>query len=248
MQKNVTVSEIGSSYNRGMDSTSLNVDGADPDDPAADSLQVMFERYRPRLKMVVEMRIDRRIRARVDASDIVQDALADAVRRFAAYQQERKLSPYIWLRFLTLQQLLLAHRKHLGVKARSALVERPLAVFRACGVESESITECLMGSESSPSVKAQRNESVERLNKAIEQMDELDREILVLRHFEKLEFKEVAEAVGLSLDAVSSRYRRGLKKLGAMITDGNPTRSWQGSHPADFPARPKDWEGGGHFS
>jgi RNA polymerase sigma-70 factor, ECF subfamily len=205
-----------------MDTNSLNASSAGGLDGSSEaSLQDLFDRFRPRLKMLVELRIDRRVRARVDASDVVQDAFADAVRRFADYQQDRKLSPYIWLRFLTLQQLMQAHRRHLGVKARSALCEQPIELFRACAVESDSIAECLLGNESSPSVKAQRNEAAENLKQAIEQMDEVDREILVLRHFEQLEFSDVADAVGLSRDAVSSRYRRALKKLGSMIAFGN---------------------------
>ena len=188
---------------------------------AAVSLQEMFARYHPRLTMMVEFRIDRRIRARVDACDVVQDAFLDAARRFDEYQLEPKLPPYIWLRFLTLQQLMLVHRKHLGVKARSAMSEQPIDLIRAFSVESDSLADHLLSAESSPSVKALRNESAEILRIAIDQMEDMDREILVLRHFEQLEFSEIAETVGLSCDAVSSRYRRALKKIGALIAGEN---------------------------
>lgn len=205
-----------------MNDLSLSADGhGDPCERTFPTLQKLFAEFRPRLRMLVELRIDRRIRARIDASDVVQEAFAEAVRRFPVYQQDASMSPYVWLRFLTLQQLLIAHRRHLSVKARSAAIERPFELLRELSVESGSLAEFLVGNESSPSVKVQRNEEIQQLNSAIEQMDALDREILVLRHFERLEYAEIAKILDLTVAAVSSRYRRSLKKLGKVIVGEN---------------------------
>ena len=76
------------------------------------SLEEMFEQFWPRLRSLIDLRIDRRIRARIDPSDVIQETFADAVRRYPAYVQKGGMPPYLWLRFLTLQQLLIAHRKH----------------------------------------------------------------------------------------------------------------------------------------
>ena len=132
------------------------------------------------------------------------------------------MPPYLWLRFLTLQQLLIAHRKHLSVKARSAAIELPLEVFRAMSLETDSVVEGLLAADSSPSGKAIRNEELQQLTLAIEQMEPTDREILVLRHFELMEFAEIAAVVEMSYDAVSSRYRRSLKKLGTVLNMTQP--------------------------
>ncbi len=182
----------------------------------------MFERFRPRLRTLIDLRIDRRIRARIDPSDVIQEAFADAVRRFPAYEQKGDMPPYLWLRFLTLQQLLIAHRKHLSVKARSAAIEVPLEVIRAMSLETDSVVESLLAADSSPSEKAIRHEEVQQLTRAIEQMDATDREILVLRHFEQMEFAEIAAVVEMSYDAVASRYRRSLKKLGNVLNMTQP--------------------------
>ena len=182
----------------------------------------MFERFRPRLRTLIDLRIDRRIRARIDPSDVIQEAFADAFRRYPAYEQKGDMPPYLWLRFLTLQQLLIAHRKHLSVKARSAAIELPLEVFRAMSLETDSVVETLLAADSSPSGKAIRNEELQQLTLAIEQMEPTDREILVLRHFELLEFAEIAAVVEMSCDAVSSRYRRSLKKLGTVLNMTQP--------------------------
>lgn len=198
--------------------TTFTPDSTDPDDQPEQSLATLFEQFRPRLRTLIDLRIDRRIRARVDPSDVIQEAFADAVRRFPSYQKSANMPPYLWLRFLTLQQLLLAHRKHLSVKARSVVSELPLDIVRAMSVECSSVAECLALSGSSPSGKAQQNEELQQLTLAIEQMDPIDREILVLRHFEKLEFNEIASVVEMSRDAVTSRYRRSLKKLGNAIS------------------------------
>lgn len=198
--------------------TAFPSDNVNPEDQPGLNLAELFEQFRPRLRMLIDMRIDRRIRARIDPSDVIQEAFADAVRRYPTYQKSGNMPPYLWLRFLTLQQLLLAHRKHLSVKARSAASEMPLDVVRAMSVESSSVAECLAVSGSSPSGKAQQHEELQQLTLAIEQMDPMDREILVLRHFEQLEFAEIAVVVEMSRDAVTSRYRRSLKKLGTAIT------------------------------
>lgn len=186
-----------------------------------ESLPIMFEQFRSRLRTLVEMRIDRRIRARVDASDVLQEAFADAVRRYPVYEQERKMSPYIWLRFLTLQQLVIAHRRHLGVQARTATLEQRLNIFEDAALESDSIAICLAGGESTPSAKVSRLEEIERMTAALDEMESLDREVLALRHFEQLEHSEIGELLNMTPAAVSSRYRRALKKIGLALNHQN---------------------------
>jgi RNA polymerase sigma-70 factor, ECF subfamily len=179
-----------------------------------DQLPQLFEAYRPRLRTLVEVRIDRRIQSRIDASDIVQEAFTDAVRRFPNYLKEQKLSPYIWLRFLTLQQLVNAHRKHLGVKARTATQEQQM---EQAGLESSAMACCLVGGESTPSAIVARSEEIARLTAALDEMEPLDREVLALRHFEQLEHAEIADLLGMTTAAVSSRYRRALRRIGRAI-------------------------------
>lgn len=171
--------------------------------------------------MLVELRIDRRVRARVDASDVVQEAFAEAVRRFPAYEKERKMSPYVWLRFLTLQQLTIAHRRHLGVQARTATLEQPLNFEGETSLESGAIAVCLADDEITPSETVSRAEQIKQMTDALDEMEPLDREVLVLRHFEHMEHAEIGELLNLSADAVSSRYRRALTKIGLAMKNSN---------------------------
>ncbi len=169
--------------------------------------------------MLVELRMDRRVRARVDASDVIQEAFAEAVRRFPEYEKERKMTPYIWLRLLTIQQLVVTHRRHLGVQARTATREQQLDVWGNTSLESGAIAICLAGGDSTPSVKVSRAEEIQRMTAALVQMEPLDREVLALRHFEQLEHAEIGELLNLSAAAVSSRYRRALTKIGLAMNN-----------------------------
>ena len=214
----MTQSFSASSYNRAMDQSAKNQD-EQRDDRAepVPALPELFDQFRSRLRTLVEMRMDRRIRARVDASDVIQETFAEAVRRFPEYEQERKMTPYIWLRFLTLQQLVIAHRRHLGVQARTATLEQQIDVRPQVGLESSAMAFCLAGGESSPSVKVARAEEIAQMTTALDELEPLDREVLALRHFEQLEHAEIGELLDLTAAAVSSRYRRALKKIGMAI-------------------------------
>src|SRR5262245_41688537 len=89
-------------------------------DPAA--RERLLGKHRDRLVRAVARRLDRRMAARVDASDVVQDALADADRKLPGYLRDRPLPFYPWLRSLALERLLRQRRRHVGARMRS--VER----------------------------------------------------------------------------------------------------------------------------
>ena len=82
-----------------------------------------------------------------------------------------------------------------------------------------SIARHLVGQVTSPSGAAIREEQVCRLREALDTMDETDREVLALRHFEHLSNTEVAEVLNLSVTAASNRYVRALSRLGDILSD-----------------------------
>jgi RNA polymerase sigma-70 factor (ECF subfamily) len=192
--------------------------------PAGDSgdrgqeLTQLFETNRERLRWLIQLRMDHRVQARLDASDVIQEAYAEAATRYPKYLQDPKMPPYLWLRFLTIQQLQIAHRRHLGTQMRSAQQERAVDMHQSWGLESGSIARCLVASGTSPSAHVNRQDDVERLRAALEQLDAVDREILTLKHFEQLEYREIAEIVSLDRQDVAARYRKSLKLLGQMLS------------------------------
>src|SRR5688572_14554634 len=74
---------------------------------------------RARLRRMVAMRLDPSIRARVDPSDVVQEALAEAYQKLPSYLESRPVSFYPWLRKIAWQRLLKLHRAHIATSRRS---------------------------------------------------------------------------------------------------------------------------------
>ena len=118
---------------------------------------------------------------------------------------------YIWLRRLANQKLIQAHRQHLQATNRDA--RREQAKVAEPQASSVSIARYLVGNVTSPSLQAMRQERESMLQKGLEQLEPLDREVLALRHFEQLNGPESAEILGISHDAVKKRYIRALEKL-----------------------------------
>jgi RNA polymerase sigma-70 factor (ECF subfamily) len=162
---------------------------------------------------MVALRLDRRLQGRVDPSDVIQEALIDAARRLPDYARNPSMPFFLWLRFLTGQRLLEQHRRHLGTKARNA--GREIALYEGAFPETTTahLAAHLLGRMTSPSRAAIRIEQKIRLQEALDLLEPIDREILVLRHFEQLTNAETAQLLGLDKSAASKRYSRALVRL-----------------------------------
>jgi RNA polymerase sigma-70 factor (ECF subfamily) len=179
------------------------------------SLAALFARYRDRLRRMVLLRLDRRLAGRVDASDILQDAYLEVRKRFADYAQDRgePLPFFLWLRLIIGQTMTDLHRKHLGTRMRDAGLEVSLHRGGMPQASSVSLAAQLLGKLTSASRAAIRAEHRLIVQEALNSMDPIDREILVLRHFEHLTNNDVALVLGLGKSAASQRYVRALKRL-----------------------------------
>ncbi len=173
--------------------------------------------HRERLTKMVRFRMDKRIRGRVDPSDVVQEACLEAIRRFDKYCEDEKMPFYVWLRFLTVQQLQIAQRKHLAFQVRSVGREVSLNAGGSLLSDVGVLAEALSASITSPSRALAAKELRERLVSALESLDDKDREILALRHFEQLNTLESAQVLGISEGLASTRYGRALRKLMAIM-------------------------------
>lgn len=172
----------------------------------------LFWQHRERLKRMLLFRIDKRIRAREDASDILQQVYLDARQRKHHYLRRPELSFYGWLRQLAAQRLIDVHRRHLMAGMRNAKQET--AINRSSGaVESTSMAIQLAAQLASPSQVAMRTEMIRQLETTLAGLDPIDREIIALRHFEELRNCEIAELLGLNEAAASNRYMRALGRL-----------------------------------
>jgi RNA polymerase sigma-70 factor (ECF subfamily) len=88
-------------------------------------------------------------------------------------------------------------------------------------VSSASLAGQLLGRLTSPTHASVRAEMQLRLQEALNAMEALDREVIVLRHFEELNNAETAEVLGIEPSATSKRYIRAIRRL-KVILDGFP--------------------------
>jgi RNA polymerase sigma-70 factor (ECF subfamily) len=182
------------------------------------ALGELLARHRDRLLLMVRLRLDRRLQGRVDPSDVIQEAYLEAATRFEEYLRERAIPFFLWLRLVTAQKLVLMHRYHLGAQARDA--GREVSLYRGALPEASSaaLAAQLVGRRTTPSQGAVRAEMQLRLQEALNSMDPLDREVLVLRHFEELTNAETARVLSLRESAASMRYGRALLRLKDILT------------------------------
>jgi RNA polymerase sigma-70 factor (ECF subfamily) len=173
----------------------------------------LLSRYRKRLKRMVRLRLSRHLQGRLDDSDILQEALLEAAKRLPEYLRDKPLPFFLWLRHLTGEKLIEAHRRHLGAKMRDAAQEVSLHRGAMPAASSVSLAAQLLGRLTSPSQAAIKAETRLRVQEVLNSMDPLDREVLALRHFEQLNNAEVALTLGINESTASSRYLRALKRL-----------------------------------
>jgi RNA polymerase sigma-70 factor (ECF subfamily) len=183
---------------------------ADGDRAAFDEL---FAAHRDYLRKVVALRLDHRVRARVDPSDIVQDAQMEAFRRMPDYLARRPMAFRLWLRKTAHERLLMAERNHLGAARRSVARE----TSDPSSGDSPLISR-LLSSDPTPSQGVARRERAIRVRAAVAQLSPDDREILILRNLEELSNREAAAVLGIDAAAASQRYGRALIRLRKVLS------------------------------
>jgi RNA polymerase sigma-70 factor (ECF subfamily) len=181
------------------------------------ALGEIFTRHRDRLRRMVEMRLDWRLQARIDASDVIQDAFLEAATRLDDYLRNPAMPLFLWLRLAVAQRLARLHRRHLGVHMRDA--RREVSLYREAlpAASTTALAAQLLGKHTSPTQAAIRAERMLRLQEALNTLDPLDREILSLRHFEELTRAETAQVLGIEEGAAAKRYTRALRRLRDML-------------------------------
>jgi RNA polymerase sigma-70 factor (ECF subfamily) len=181
----------------------------------AGAVDQLLARHRGYLCQLVGLRLDPRLRARVDPSDVVQEAQLEAVRRLGGYLREPPLPFRLWLRQIAFDRLLMLHRRHVGAACRS--VRRDVALPDRSSL---ALAQQLLAPGSTPSEQLTRGELARRVRQALERLAEADREVLLMRNFEGLSNQEVAQVLRINPAAASQRYGRALLRLRDLLLDG----------------------------
>lgn len=180
-----------------------------------DALGRLLASCRERLKRVVRARLNPRLSARVDSSDVVQEVLTDASCAFADYLQLRPLKFFTWLRRIAERRVIDLHRRHLDAAKRSVRRETP--AVEPASDSRNSPPAWLADSQTSPSQQLARTEELAALQAGLEQLSEADREVIALRYVEQLSMPEVAQALNISLPAAKSRHLRAIARLTEVV-------------------------------
>jgi RNA polymerase sigma-70 factor (ECF subfamily) len=172
------------------------------------ALGELIELHRQRLERIVRLRFDARLAARISPEDVLQETYLDAARQIHRYLENPRASFYIWIRGLALERLFNLARDNLKARRRAAGLE-----IRLPEGSSALLGMRLVAAGTSPSQHLSRKELHERVRLAVARLDETDREVILMRHFENLSNGEVAEALGLTDSGATMRYGRALCRL-----------------------------------
>jgi RNA polymerase sigma-70 factor (ECF subfamily) len=178
----------------------------------AQASEELLQRHRTRLRRMVALRLDGRLDARVDASDIVQEALLDAAQGLADYARTQPVPFYPWLRRLAWEKVVDVQRRHVDARRRS--IEREEARLAALPDHSSvQLAERLLAGGLSPAESLVRRERLARVRTALGRLPDTYHEVLVLRYLEQLDTLETAAVLGVSEGVVKGRHRRALERL-----------------------------------
>ena len=179
-------------------------------------LAATLEGFRARLRRIVGLRLDPRVRARVDASDIVQEAYLEATQRAEGYVRDREVPFFLWVRFLAVQRVAQAHRRHLGAQRRDARRE-----VRMLGPQASSVAmaDVLAASTPTPSQQYAIEERKRIVMETLETMADDDREVLALRHVEGLSNRGCAHLLELTDAGASRRYLRAAQRFAVALRE-----------------------------
>src|SRR4051812_12201731 len=174
----------------------------------------LLARYRPGLRAFVELRLGPEVRARVDPSDVVQEAQLDAFVRLADYLERRPMPFSLWLR-KTAHERLLKVRRHHAAAQRSVRREVTLP-----DQSSILLAQRLQAQAPGPVQQLCQGELVEQVHQALAQLGELDRELLLMRHVEELPYEAIGLVLGLAPATARKRYGRALLRLRKELFEG----------------------------
>lgn len=189
--------------------------GAQTEKPEA--IDALLAEFREPLRKVVNLRLDHALARRVDASDIVQDVMIEATQRLREYLKKPDMPFHLWLRHLAQDRIIDTHRRHRQAQRRSIDKEQPIHRPSWADESSASLVAQLVDSDRTPGTEAIRLELQQKLTAAVAELEEGDRDVILMRHTEQLSNQDVALALGISEAAASMRYLRALRRLRAVL-------------------------------
>lgn len=200
------------------DKTDVLLTAARQGDP--DAINKLLDRHRGGIRRLVEMRLDRKVQRRVDVSDVVQEVLVEASGRLDKYLDDPVMAFHLWLRQIAWDHIIDTYRRHRVSAKRNMDREQPLNVGGDRVDESSvDLAIQLCDPAMTPAAVATQREIASKVEAAIQKLDDPDREVILMRHYEHLSNLEIAEVLGLNPPAASMRYLRAVRRLRAVLEE-----------------------------
>jgi RNA polymerase sigma-70 factor (ECF subfamily) len=183
----------------------------------AEAKDRLFARYRNYVAILARASMPRRLQPKLDASDVVQDVFVRAHRALPTFRGRTEDEFVAWLRKILANQLADAHRTFVDNQGRAVHRERPLedCVERS----SRSLRALPAASGLSPSAGAMHREVGALVADALAALKDDDREVIVLRSLEDLEWSEVARRMNRTPEAARALWGRAFQRLGAVAEE-----------------------------
>ena len=166
--------------------------------------------FRSYLRVLANMQLDRRVRSKVDASDIVQLTLMQAHKAKEQFRGDNQAQRAAWLRQILARNLIHATRDMTRDKRD---VRREKSMQAALDQSSMRLERLLADDASSPSMKISRQEQILKVANAVDELPEAQREALLMHYLEQKSLPEIAEAMDRTRGSVAGLVRRALESL-----------------------------------
>jgi RNA polymerase sigma-70 factor (ECF subfamily) len=183
----------------------------------AGAVDRLLEVHREPLRRMIGLRLDPALAGRVDASDIVQDVMLEVSQRLTDYLRNPIMPFHLWVRHIAKDHMIDAHRRHRQAQRRSLDREQPIVPNAFADQSSLELAAQFIDQDMTPATAAVRHELQKRMADAVAKLEESDREIVLMRHYEQLSNQEVATSLGVSEAAASMRHLRAVRRLRAAL-------------------------------
>lgn len=185
----------------------------------------LLEKHRGPVRRLVEMRLDRKVQQRVDVSDVVQDVMLEANGRLQKYLDDPVMAFHLWLRQIAWDRIIDTYRRHRVSAKRNMDREQPMIAPGGSDDSTMDLAVQLCDPEMTPAAAATARELATRVEAVIQQLDEQDRDVILMRHYEHLSNVEIAKVLGLHPPAASMRYLRAIRRLRELMEETNADSS-----------------------
>ena len=177
----------------------------------------LLEKHRGPVRRLVEMRLDKKVQRRVDVSDVVQEVMVEASGRLEKYLQDPAMAFHLWLRQIAWDHIIDTYRRHRVSAKRNMDREQPMSAPAGHDQSTAELAIQLCDPAMTPAAAAMQHEITKRVEAAIEQLNDQDRDVIIMRHYEHLSNLEIAEVLKLNPPAASMRYLRAVRRLRELL-------------------------------